>query len=140
MKLGLQVLARDFSFPTPETPAWAGSVDRWYQLDAFGYGLTDTYWSFRDEEALKKAPGMVFLASPGASNWSDLAFVNSEASSAHRFAHTLPNVRCSPLFQVMGWRGPALCIQKDPEALFTALNEAIPFVTSLEQPVCQSFT
>jgi hypothetical protein len=111
-----------FSFPAPNEPTWANLVDRWYQLDAYSYGLAEVY--SRNPDQFGPHPDFVILASPRASNETDREFVLSGASSAGKFVHTLPNIRVSPLFQVMNYAGPVLCLQNDPHTYETALTEA----------------
>ena len=103
-----------------------GKVERWYQLDAFAYGLVQAYTAWKPK--LEKPPAMIWLASPEASNETDLQFARGGAQSPAKFVHTLPNVRCSPLCQVMEWAGPVLCIQKDPYTQSHALMEAAAFL------------
>lgn len=108
-----------YTYPAREEPGWKGLVDRWYQLDAQGYGLAQAFWQWKPR--LGELPSMLILASPGASNETDRAFAASGASSPAKFTHTLPNVRSSPLCQVMGWSGPMLCLQLDPVTQIAAL-------------------
>ena len=120
-----------FTHPAEKEPAWKGTVERWYQLDAFAYGLAEAYTVWKRENAeLLSAPGMILLASPQASNQTDFQFAQSGAASPAKFVHTLPNVRCSSLCQVMEWSGPVLCLQKDPFTQVHALREAAAFVES----------
>lgn len=112
-----------FSFvhPTGREPAWKAKVPRWSQLDAAAYGLAEAFTSWNGQ---LQRPQLIVLASPGASNETDRRFTKSGASSPSLFVHTLPNIRCSPLLQVMEWSGPVLCIQNDPATITTALIEA----------------
>lgn len=112
----------DVPFPLKTEPEWASKVDRWYQLDAFAYGLCEMWW--RNHEMLGRPPSLLFLASPGASNATDLAFARSGATSPSKFVHTLPNVRASSLCQLMNWHGPLLCVQRDPQTIACALELA----------------
>lgn len=112
------------SFPSAQEPEWAGQVERWYQLDAAAFALTETYW--RHRELLKETPDWLFLSSPGASNATDAAFAAQAAvttPSPAKFVHTLPNVRSASLLKVMGWSGQVLCVQNDPRTVLTALLE-----------------
>lgn len=109
----------EFNHPAKEEPSWKTQVDRWYQLDAYAYGLAEAYSRIRPI-----TPAMIVLASPGASNETDFQFASNGATSPAKFVHTLPNIRCSPLCQVMGWNGPVLCLQKDPYTVINALREA----------------
>ena len=110
-----------FSFPAQVEPSWSKVVDRWYQLDAYAYGLAEFY--AQKEKELGPHPGMILLASPGASNETDYDFASTGATSPGKFVHTLPNIRVSPLCQVMNRTGPVLCIQNDPSTIETALIE-----------------
>jgi 3-oxoacyl-(acyl-carrier-protein) synthase len=112
----------NFSFPVKTEPEWKEKVDRWYQLDAFSYGLAEFY-SLHSEK-LGPSPSMILLASPGASNDTDLQFVKTGASSPGKFVHTLPNIRGSALCQVMNWSGPLLCLEHDPRTHESAVQEA----------------
>ena len=113
----------EFAFPARAEPAWSPKVDRWYQLDAYAYGLAEAYEQWKGSLGGEK-PSMIVLASPGASNETDRQFAQSGGTSPAKFVHTLPNVRSSSLCQVMGWAGPVLCLQRDPETLNHALTEA----------------
>jgi len=113
-----------FTFPSTEAPPWSAVVDRWYQLDPFAYGLADGAHRWRSQVT---PPEMVFLASERASNETDSRFVQGGASSPAKFVHTLPNIRVSSLCLVMEWRGPVLCLQKDPQTVAFALSEAATF-------------
>ncbi|MBI3556414.1 MAG: hypothetical protein HY074_09145 [Deltaproteobacteria bacterium] len=110
-----------FSFPAQNEPVWAAKVDRWYQLDACAYGLSQAWWQLK--ESLGPRPAFLILASPGASNETDLAFARSGAISPSKFVHTLPNVRASALCQVMDWAGPMLCLQNGSRTLLGGIRE-----------------
>lgn len=122
----------DYDFPispTAEAPAWSSRVDRWYQLDAYAYGLAQSASHFNSLNLTPtgepaKLPDLVLLASPEASNRTDYAFAQSGGNSPAKFVHTLPNVRSSAWCQVTGWSGPLLCLQRDPFTLVGALSEA----------------
>lgn len=116
----------EHGFPARQEPEWKGRVDRWYQMDHAAYGLCEAYWAWKDR--IGSAPSLILLASPGASNRTDRAFAETGATSPSRFVHTLPNIRSSPLCQVMGWNGPVLCLQKDPTTVQAALAEAAELV------------
>ncbi len=113
-----------FTFPDPklsiEPPPWASLVDRWYQLDAYSFGMAEMGWRLREEPK----PELIILASEKASNASDHAFAADGGMSAVKFAHTLPNVRSSPFCQAMNWQGPILCLQRDPNTLRSAVEQA----------------
>src|SRR4051812_32368269 len=94
--LGLKIHRFDFEYPTQVEPSWSKAVSRWYQLDAFAYGLVEGYDRFKKHLC---KPSLIILASPEASNETDRAFVETGALSPSKFAHTLPNIRCSPLCQ-----------------------------------------
>jgi len=110
----------DFKFPQEPEPEWSTKVDRWYQLDAPSFGLAEAIWKWSP----KSRPDLLVLASPRASNESDFAFVRTGSDRAHRFAHTLPNVRSAPFCQLLHWAGPVLCLQGDPQTWLRALDEA----------------
>lgn len=124
--IGVRSYAFRYAFPVREEPEWKHLVDRWYQLDAQSYGLAQAYWHWKPR--MGEAPSLLILASPGASNETDRAFVVSGATSPAKFTHTLPNVRSSPLCQVMAWSGPMLCLQRDPATQITALAQAAEWV------------
>ena len=132
-RINFQYLKMEFTFPIKEEPRWKTEVDRWYQLDPFSYALTHFY----SESELNhfKKPSMIILASPAASNETDRSFVETGASSPGKFVHTLPNVRCSPLCQVMKWTGPVLCLQKDPSTQISAIQEAAWFLDEKNQDI-----
>lgn len=113
----------DYTYPASTEPEWSSLVERWYQLDAAAYGVSEVYW--RHRARLQAAPPQwIFLASPGASNFTDRQFVLSATPSPAKFVHTLPNIRSAALLQVMNWSGQVLCVQNDPATIETALNEA----------------
>jgi hypothetical protein len=114
------------AFPAVTKPVWSGKVDRWYQLDAAAYGLAQACFQWRQMAA--EPPSFIVLASRGASNDADRAFVESGADSPAKFVHTLPSVRSSTFCQVMDWHGPMLCLQEDPSTLCVALVEAVKIV------------
>ena len=107
-----------FEFPFLKDPEWSSKVDRWYQLDAAAFGTTELVWKMPEK------PDLIFLASQDASNGSDSLFVESDATSAVRFAHTLPNVRCSPFLQAKGWNLPVYCLQYGSATFENALRNA----------------
>lgn len=122
---GLKYFRHPYSFPRSSPPPWAEKVDRWHQLDAYSFGMIDAYTRF--QESLER-PDLILLASPSASNDADRQFVLSKAKSPVKMVHTLPNVRSSSLVNFMGWGGPVLCLQKDPQTLLTALVEGLDFL------------
>lgn len=126
MKLDMISHEFQFTFPSVETPSWAAKVDRWYQLDAYAFGITQAYAVLRSE--LKTRPDFIFLASPGSSNETDHLFTSTGAASPSKFVHTLPNSRSASLLQVMEWTGPLLCLQSDPNTKEAAIEEARQFV------------
>lgn len=135
MKTPLRFHHWEFSYPAETEPAWSARVDRWYQLDASAYGLTELYERLKAAGEPLHVPSFVILASPEASNDSDHAFASTGTASAHKFAHTLPNIRGAPLSQSMGWVGPTLCLQNDPHTFASALSEAAGFVRAGRTPV-----
>lgn len=118
----LNYFSFEFTYPISKEPEWAAKVERWYQLDAPAYGLTELYW--RNRTSLPDSPEWIFLASPGASNPTDAQFAKSAAPSPAKFVHTLPNIRSAPLLQVMNWSGPVLCLQNGANTLLSSLAEA----------------
>jgi hypothetical protein len=121
--MNLGVYSQDFSFPPAREPEWAPLVERWYQLDAAAYGVTEVYWRHRDR--LQKPPSWILLCSPGASNATDRAFAHAAQPSPAKFVHTLPNIRSAALLQAMKWAGPVLCVQNDPNSILTGLREGL---------------
>ena len=121
--LSAQFFQLAFEFPTTQTPLWHERVDRWYQLDALSFGLTQAVWTWSQDQQFQLSTALV-LACPGASNESDYAFASMGATSAQKFAHTLPNIRLSPVAQLMNWNGLSLCVQNDPNTLSVGLREA----------------
>ena len=112
--------AHSYSFPVKIAPEWAGIVERWYQLDAFAFGMAAAAFAWRDDAR----PAVLFLASPAGSNATDAEFARAGARSPALFVHSLPNVRSSAFCQVLGWHGPLFCIQLDPETFEAAVAEA----------------
>jgi hypothetical protein len=117
---------RRFTLDEQREPQWKDKVSRWSQLDGPAFALAEFYWV--NKSNLSK-PSMLLLASPGASNNTDRRFVLAESVSPSLFVHTLPNIRCSPLFQVMEWSGSVICIQNDPHTILAGLREALGFVS-----------
>jgi hypothetical protein len=115
-----------FTFPAASEPSWSQKVERWYQLDAAAYGLVQGFSELR--ESLGSRPDMIVLASPRASNSTDRSFAVTGASSPSKFVHTLPNVRGAPLLQVMGWGGPVICVQDDPQTILNGIDQALGFL------------
>lgn len=116
--MNLRLHSKEISFPSESEPVWAPKVDRWYQLDAPAFCLTELAWQLKD---VAERPQALILACEGASNQSDFLFSSTGATSAQKFSHTLPNVRASAVLQAIGWSGPVLCFQKDPFTLASAL-------------------
>ena len=127
----MNVHFHEFVHPAPSEPAWSSKVARWSQLDFAAYGLVEAYE--RLKTGLSK-PSFIFLASPGASNETDRKFALGGGTSPSLFVHTLPNIRCSPMLQVMEWSGPVLCVQNDPHTFVSGVREAFELVSS-ENPV-----
>jgi hypothetical protein len=78
---------------------------------------------------------MMILASPLASNETDLQFYITGQSSPSKFIHTLPNIRASALCEYLKWKGPLLCIQNDPITLVQGLIESFLFSKNGEKTV-----
>jgi len=119
----LTCFSNRISWPASQEPEWASGVERWYQLDAPAFALTEVFWKHRDQ--LQKRPTMMLLCSPGASNATDAQFALSAQPSPAKFVHTLPNIRSAALLQVMEWAGPVLCVQNDPNTILTGLYEGL---------------
>lgn len=122
MRIRLNFWRHAFQFPAAAAPVWLGAVERWYQLDAYAYGMADATHAWRSQ--LLDRPDLVILASPGGSNHTDWLFARTGGTSPSLFVHTLPNTRGSSFCQVMNWNGPVLCMQNDPVTCLTALREA----------------
>ena len=116
----------EFRFPATSPPSWAEQVERWYQLDAFAYGLPEAYVHWQKQGLLQ--PNVLILASPGGSNQTDYDFAQgfkkTGVGSPSKFVHTLPNSRSTALLQVMGWSGRLICIQNDPTTIASGLELA----------------
>lgn len=123
----------EYVFPIKEPPEWANQIDRWYQLDAFAYGLPEAYFSLK--RLNETPPDLILLASAASSNETDFHFAQSGANSPSKFVHTLPNIRGSTLCQLMHWKGPLLCIQHDPTTQITALSEAIDLISASRKKI-----
>jgi 3-oxoacyl-(acyl-carrier-protein) synthase len=112
--------AHPFSHPVKTAPAWASDVERWYQLDAFAFGMADAAHAWSGDVR----PDLVILASAGGSNMTDAEFATAGARSPALFVHSLPNVRSSAFCQVLKWHGPLFCLQSDPDTFEQATGEA----------------
>jgi len=121
----------DFAFPASSAPQWNTRVERWYQLDAYAYGLTEFYQTHASQ--LGAHPALIILDSPGASNETDFQF--TARCSPAKFIHTLPNIRVSPLCQVMNWTGPVLCLQKGSHTEQAALEECHRLLQQKRSPI-----
>ena len=135
-------LRYQFEFPSTEPPGWAPMVERWYQLDAFAFGLPQAYVSFADD--LQEKPDVIVLASPEGSNRTDFdfaqAWLKNGVGSPSKFVHTLPNSRSAALLQVMEWSGPLLCVQNDPATLVSGFEEAMLLAKSGQKVWLMSVT
>ncbi len=109
-----------YEFPVKIAPKWAASVERWYQLDAYAFGMADAAYAWGGDVR----PDIVFLASAGGSNVTDSEFATAGARSPALFVHSLPNVRSSAFCQVLDWHGPLYCFQNDPGTFEAATEEA----------------
>jgi hypothetical protein len=109
-----------YEFPVKTAPKWSASVERWYQLDAYAFGMADAAHVWGGDVR----PDIVFLASAGGSNVTDSEFATAGARSPALFVHSLPNVRSSAFCQVLDWHGPLYCIQSDPGTFEAATEEA----------------
>lgn len=114
-----------------QTPDWAESIERWYQLDQPGRALPH---AFAELKSRLKSPGSIFLASPAASNTTDRHFVQSNATSPSKFVHTLPNIRITGLLQLMKWQGPVFTVQAGDATLEVAVREAFEWVCKSQRP------
>jgi hypothetical protein len=110
----------EFDFPSDREPAWQAQVERWYQVDAASFGLCELW----QNTAKGPLPSIIFLASPGGCNEMDALFARTGATSPSKFVYTLPSIRSSALLQVLGWHGPILCLQDDPQTVMSAIREA----------------
>ncbi len=110
----------EFRFPTKLAPKWAAQVERWYQLDAFAFGMAEA----AERWSADVRPDVVFLASAGGSNATDAEFAAAGARSPALFVHSLPNVRSSAFCQVLDWHGTLYCFQTDPDTFERATDEA----------------
>ncbi len=125
--------SHDYSFPSAKEPEWHNLVERWYQLDAPAFGVTEVYWRHRD--LLRAPPAWMLLCSPGASNLTDSQFAQTAQPSPAKFVHTLPNIRSASLLQVMKWSGQVLCLQNDPATILTGLREGLALCEDGALPV-----
>lgn len=125
--------AHTLAFPVTVEPEWKNQVERWYQMDGAAFALTATYWHHRP--LLNVPPEWMLLASPRASNRTDVQFAAAISPSPAKFVHTLPNIRAACVLQVMGASAQVLCLQKDPITLITALSEAMQMILNGGGPV-----
>jgi hypothetical protein len=121
----VEYVRKEFEHPAKVEPAWSRKVDRWYQLDPYAHGLVEGCSSWKDLSLCR--PGKILLASPCASNETDIEFCRGGARNPTKFVHTLPNIRSAPLCQAMNWSGPVLCLQNDPVTVLRALEEGAEF-------------
>jgi hypothetical protein len=109
----------EIQFPLVEEPQWKNIIPRWNQLDPYASAMAQGAWAWKE----KLSPSFIILASPKASNETDLDFYSSGATSPAKFAYTLPNIRASSFCQILPWTGPMLCVQRDPETVVQGLTE-----------------
>lgn len=105
-------------FPQKEIPPWSANVERWYQLDAYAFGLCEAFTQF----SVKDFTHMV-LSSPDVSNETDYHFAHAASPSPQKFVHTLPNVRASVALQALGKKAQLMCLQNAPLSLSSGLEE-----------------
>lgn len=129
----MKIAFEKIEFPLSGPPAGAEIIDRWYQLDPPAAAIVD-FWS-RARLNDRPRPHTIVLASPHGCNGSDEQFQKSGLSSPQKFVHTLPNVRATPLCQLLGWQGPLLCVQKDPNTFAAGLELAVELIHGKSQPV-----
>ena len=122
MNIRVGYLSTEVDFPAISPPAWAGKVERWYQLDLFAFALAEAVFRWRD---ILPRPSRIYLAGEGASNPTDFDFVRTGAASPTRFVHTLPNIRASSMLQVMEWSGELFSLHIDPASIAFTLAEAL---------------
>jgi len=125
--------SHSFTFPGLQEPEWSAQVERWSQLDAASFGVTEVFWHNR--EHLQSRPEWMLLCSPGASNRTDHQFAQAPVPSPAKFVHTLPNIRSAALLQVMKWSGQVLCLQKDPSTILNGLREALQLAEDGSLPI-----
>ena len=118
----MKPLFQNIHFPLSGPPEGASQIGRWHQLDPSSLSLVE-FWATSAKDL--PHPGGMVLASCHGSNESDEAFFQSGLTSPHRFVHTLPSVRITSFCQLLGWRGPVLCVQDDPKTISASLKEAI---------------
>lgn len=109
--------------PPSQEPAWAGQVERWYQLDEVSYVFCEALYQWQGLTEFEK-PETIFLALPGASNLADRDFVETGAVSPAKFVYTLPNICISVIFQMLGFHGRVVCFNKGETTLSFAQDEA----------------
>lgn len=109
--------------PPSQEPAWAGQVERWYQLDEVSYAFCEALHQWQGLADFEK-PETIFLALPGASNLADRDFVESGAVSPAKFVYTLPNICISVIFQLLGFHGRVVCFNQGETTLAFVQNEA----------------
>lgn len=124
-----------FAYPPKKEPDWKSRCERWYQLDAPAYGMTEGCSRFVNTYPTLLPPQLILCACPGASNLTDFKFAQTGAVSPAQFVHTLPNVRLSSVLQVMGWSAQVLCLQDGPNTRAHALFEAFKMSQAEEQRI-----
>ena len=137
MDVSLTAVSRLVFQPPKRLRGLPSQVERWYQLDAFAFGLPQAAVFWKLDERLRQLPAkdsarvpqLLILASPEGSNRTDSdfahAFLKTGIGSPSKFVHTLPNSRSAALLQVLGWSGQLFCFQNDPSTMVTALKQAM---------------
>ncbi len=114
--------------PPMAEPDWSSKVSRWYQLDGEAFALT---------ESLFQNPvdfDHLVLASPMASNSTDRSFVQTGASRAQKFVHTIPNIRASMALQALERVSRFTCLQKGTQTIPSAIEEFYHLANEGERP------
>ena len=111
-------LIKSLEFPQKNIPEWSTKVERWYQLDAYAFGLCEAFFHLPNKDF-----NSLILASPEASNETDFHFSHHSIASPQKFVHTLPNVRASVGLQAIGKKSPLICMQNSPYSMSSALKE-----------------
>ena len=89
-------------------PEWKDQVERWYQMDAMCFAVSQAAYEFTKQHPVKF--DNLILGAVGGSNLADFDFVKFGSSSPSKFVYTLPNIALSTLCQSLKWSGPAQCV------------------------------
>jgi hypothetical protein len=103
-------------------PTWSKKIERWHQLDEISYCFCEavSQWNYCSEFP---RPETIIFSTPGASNLSDLEFVETGALSPAKFVYTLPNICASVVLQLLAFKGQVLFLHQGSTTEEFSLSE-----------------